>query len=103
MSAPALPRPTCDHRRVTGLLGGGRWLLGAPRKVPPEFRVPGADVQGPGLSQLPGLSACLAPCALPVGKPVLTGHSRPQPALVCSERLIHELFLPPLKRTVHFK
>ena len=48
MSAPALPRPTRDHRGVTRLLGWG-WLLVAPRKVPPGFHVPGVDIQGPGL------------------------------------------------------
>lgn len=60
LAAPELPRPTRDHRGATGLPGWG-WPLGAPRKVSPGFRVPGADGQGPGLSQLPGLLACLAP------------------------------------------
>ena len=59
-AAPELPRPTRGHRGAMGLLGWG-WPPGAPRKVSPGFRVPRADGQGPGLSQLPGLSACLVP------------------------------------------
>ena len=65
--------------------------------------MPGVDVQGPGLSQLPGLSVCLAPvpCLLEnQHSPATRGRSRRS---VGSEHVNHELFLPPLKRTVHFK